>query len=261
MHIKQLIEYVNNPETLSNSSISDLSETIRKYPYFQTAHLLYLKNLYIQKGHKTDNELFKEPSNAHIANRRKLYNLLHHQEVSKADSASTEVKSDEDDKARDDGTDDQKTAKDLKILLDELPEDTRKYFLANPHFLENLKRKRGVLSKEETESEEEKRISDKKSPKQDLIDKFIEKAPTLERLKVKNTGDKSPENPKKTQGDNKKDDFVSDTLAKIYIKQGYYSRAINTYKKLSLKYPEKSSYFAEQIEMVNQLMKKNTTDE
>jgi len=52
------------------------------------------------------------------------------------------------------------------------------------------------------------------------------------------------------------DGLVTETLARIYVNQGYYSRAIDIYEKLSLKFPEKSSYFASQIEKVKEHIKK-----
>ncbi|MGV8091538.1 MAG: hypothetical protein AB2L24_06680 [Mangrovibacterium sp.] len=48
-------------------------------------------------------------------------------------------------------------------------------------------------------------------------------------------------------------DFVTETLARIYAKQGLYQEAIQAYEKLSLKYPEKNTYFVSQIEEIKKL--------
>lgn len=83
-----------------------------------------------------------------------------------------------------------------------------------------------------------------------IIEKFIKEEPQI--------GAPSPE---KVSLENKarpsaidQSGFVSETLARIYTEQGLYHKAIETYKKLSLKFPEKSPYFAD---LIKQLEKQN----
>ncbi len=54
----------------------------------------------------------------------------------------------------------------------------------------------------------------------------------------------------------REDDLASEPLAEIYVKQGKYDAAIDMYKKLSLRNPQKSAYFARQIDAV---LKEKTT--
>jgi hypothetical protein len=93
----------------------------------------------------------------------------------------------------------------------------------------------------------------KKLLQSELIDKFIISNPRIEPRREKN---ESPIPDISTPFVEERGGFVTETLARIYITQGYYSRAIDIYEKLSLKFPEKSSYFASQIEKVKELLKK-----
>ena len=49
------------------------------------------------------------------------------------------------------------------------------------------------------------------------------------------------------------EEIVSEPLALLLVKQGSYKKAIKMYEKLSLIFPEKSSFFAEQIENLKNL--------
>jgi hypothetical protein len=93
----------------------------------------------------------------------------------------------------------------------------------------------------------------KKLLQSELIDKFIMANPRIE--PVKDPSKVSSEDISKPFTE-KAGGFVTETLAKIYINQGYYSKAIDIYKELSLRFPEKSSYFASQIELVKEHLKK-----
>jgi hypothetical protein len=92
----------------------------------------------------------------------------------------------------------------------------------------------------------------RKKVQAELIDKFIIANPRIE--PVRDRSDHPVEDISKPFTE-EKGGFITETLAKIYISQGYYSKAIDIYEKLSLKFPEKSSYFATQIEKVKELIK------
>ena len=87
---------------------------------------------------------------------------------------------------------------------------------------------------------------DMKRKEDAIIQRFIHeephiKPPSNEKLDNENKAKRSAED---------QDELVTETLARIYTDQMLYHKAINTYKKLVLKFPEKSRYFADQIEQL-----------
>lgn len=80
----------------------------------------------------------------------------------------------------------------------------------------------------------------------EIIERFLKEDPTIKPPKPEQIDNENKA--KKSAEDNY--DLVSETLAKIYIEQMLYHKAIDTYKKLSLKYPEKSRYFADLIQSI-----------
>ncbi len=102
--------------------------------------------------------------------------------------------------------------------------------------------------------DETKTPSTKKISKfNDLIDKFIESSPSISKpqpSKFYNPAQKAKESVTENF------DLATETLAKIYIKQNNYKKAILVYEKLSLLYPEKISYFAARISELQTLLNK-----
>ncbi len=98
----------------------------------------------------------------------------------------------------------------------------------------------------------EKQISEINKPeKVELIDKFLALNPRIipDREYVSNDSAAM----KSLLSD--EEELFSETLAKIYINQGHLEKAMLTYEKLCLKYPEKNIYFAGQIERIKELIK------
>ena len=88
----------------------------------------------------------------------------------------------------------------------------------------------------------------------EIIDQFIEKAPRITRSR---TDFFNPVDYARNSTIDK-EDIVSETLASIYHRQGNFEKAIKIYEKLSLRYPEKSSYFAALIKKIKEDHNLNT---
>ncbi|MGJ8733916.1 MAG: hypothetical protein ACSHW4_12245 [Cellulophaga sp.] len=95
-------------------------------------------------------------------------------------------------------------------------------------------------------------VKQKKNKKFDLIDKFIKTNPKIKPAKNIETKVDISSSVKLN-----KDELMTETLAKVYLEQKKYKKAIQAYRILSLKYPEKSSFFANRIKSVEKIQKEN----
>ena len=93
---------------------------------------------------------------------------------------------------------------------------------------------------------------DIKTKKFELIDKFIATSPKIQPVKK----DTPVHNIAKSQM-MQPEALMTETLARIYVEQKNYNKAIQSYKILSLKYPEKSGFFADQIQAIKEIQEQN----
>jgi tetratricopeptide (TPR) repeat protein len=226
---------LTQPELLKNEHISELKSIIKEYPYFQSARALYLKGLKNQNSFRYNNEL--KLTAAYTTDRSVLFDFI------------TSEKFEE-------------TQEDIhQQILQKISEETPSEIVENVEVAEaKLDLGKPIqfsprethsfnewlqLSTQKTIIREEKKSLDKFG----IIDRFIENNPKIipvnkdEKIHVdipKNKVDKS---------------LMTETLAKVYLEQKKYSKAIKAYEILSLKYPEKSGFFADQIKRVKILQK------
>jgi tetratricopeptide (TPR) repeat protein len=109
--------------------------------------------------------------------------------------------------------------------------------------IENLKETREGGSDRETDADREKKF--------ELIDRFIADNP---KIKPGDTDTPKVDISQSLKIDKKQ--LMTETLARVYLEQGKFKKAIQAYRILILKYPEKSSFFADQIKAVEKLRAK-----
>lgn len=125
---------------------------------------------------------------------------------------------------------------------------TEEFDKSSPHSFSDWLKHTGDFVEES--AKETSAPSLKQSQAADLIDKFIREEPKITRSKTEFY------NPVNMAKQSVADDitFVSETLAKIYVLQGNYLKALHAYENLRLKYPEKRLYFALQIKNLRKLI-------
>jgi len=283
MNRQQFINYIKSPEQLNAESIIQLEDLVKEYPFFQTADSLLALNFFLENNIKFNDQL--KLASAYAADRRVLKRLLNSLqkvkqpeinqiksestiaiEVSKTTTINKEAPSDS--KTLTDLINQLKSEVDL-YMIQASDQKSSQQFAKLQHLAGKLEkiigsevksnihpaRKKGTKRTSATEySLEHLEELPVKKPKQlanaELIDKFIKEEP---KIVPKPTFFDPVDSAKHSLMDN--ESVVSETLAEIYYKQGNLLKAIKIYKKLSLVNPQKSSYFAAQIEKIRKEIK------
>ncbi len=251
-----LQQWIQHPEILNRDTLYELRNLVARYPYFQSIRLLYLKNLYLLHDINFGTELRKAV--LYIADRRNLFHLIEGDRfiLSKTNTQVTSENS-----LIDEPTIDRTlTLIDafLSTATDDVASQTSLDYTMDytTYLLED-----SPISSSETED----------MPKlhgHELIDGFLERSesePVMKLQSIKNE-DRLPVssheinssedaiNESEADGEEEDESCFTETLAKIYVKQQRYSKALEIIKKLSLKYPKKNAYFADQIRFLEKLI-------
>lgn len=231
-------------------SLQELVTLARQYPYCQALRLLYLKNLSELRSVRYAEELRRNV--VYLPDRARMFAYLDHGEYAwsrhfHAQKASEYgVPAEERDAFQLIDTylrnaNEEPYPEELEDLLPKVKEEQSADYVTM------------LLDRPDIETPADENATP--SVQQTLIDSFIEKD---EKEGVRLPFEEMPADTGKSA--NKEDllireeSFLTESLAKIYIKQKKYSKALEIIKKLSLKYPEKNVYFVDQIRFLEKII-------
>ncbi|UMB60320.1 hypothetical protein MHL31_14700 [Lutibacter sp. A80] len=251
MNTTEFISLMQNTATIDAAKTAELEAIINEYPYFQLARAIQLKGLNNTNSFKYNQALKKTA--AYTVDRSVLFNFITTQNFEKNTVTAPIVKKDVDViptpivKETPKKTIETPKSKPPKKTSSEVLEIGKplKFKNTEPHSFNEWMQLIAQKPINRTEVSEKKTA---KSNKISLIDKFIEAKPKIKPVN-KNTvnQDISPESTSENES------LMTETLAKVYLEQQKFENAIKAYRILSLKYPEKSGFFADQIKAIKNL--------
>ncbi len=249
MDLEQLIKH---PELLDKETLYDLRSLLALYPYFQTARLLLLKNLFLLHDPTFDEELRR--SAVYITDRKVIFDMVEaaHYKLRNTNAAKQETKT----ASSNDGN---RTISLIDQFLDSMPveqgeDGKKKKSKRKPTPADATTDYVSYLLETESEDEETDAPNNPAMKGQDLIDNFIQNDNGKRQLKEEPEYVPDVEATGKTE---KEEEFYTETLAQIYIRQEHYSKALEIIKRLNLNNPKKNVYFADQIRFLEKLIINN----
>ncbi|MDT8414762.1 MAG: hypothetical protein RQ735_05225 [Flavobacteriaceae bacterium] len=281
LEISEFTYLLNNPEAVTKAQTTQLKTVLDEFPYFHSGRAIYLKGLQQQESYLFDDAL--KTMAAHTANRailfdyitantfephqtaRKIQNneiLAHNLDV--VDLEVIDPSGEHPEKSLDKATSDAILDKDLfeekmisKPAVSSTLDEDKKLVNFNPkdrhsfedwlHYAAPQKPSKDAAN---GPAHHEARPNLERNKKFELIDRFLAESPKIvpekDHKTSLNINSAAPEA-----------EIMTETLAKVYTHQKKFKKAIKAYKILSLKYPEKSGYFADQIRALQALDKNN----
>ncbi len=294
MKIENYTYLLANPQKITSEDLSALDLLVKKYPYFQSARALQLKGLKNQESflyndalkltaaHTTDRDILFEyiTSEKFIQNEISQTILQHDASVDEikviAENVSEQISLEIDMQLKaemqraenilnpelfqrkvESVTDLVEKKEEPKEILQ--PDKPLEFTKNDTHsFSEWLKLTKAKPIERESETSKtaaDTSAQDEKERKFELIDKFIQEKPKI--IPSENTSNTMKKEDSKNPSiayTQPSESLMTETLAKVYLQQKNYKKAIQAYKILILKNPEKSGFFADQIRAIEKLI-------
>ena len=262
INLIELTHLLQNPHRIDANAEVALNDMITEFPYFQAARALHLLGLKKQGSYKYNAALKKTA--AYTTDRAILFDFITREEFQIVNYIT------EDAGMVETGTSDtephllpaEKSTEEITALIEDkkeiLPLGKPINFRANDQYsfnewlmLTNFKPIERIEHTEILSLSGSLPQKNRKEDKFDLIAKFIASNPKIGPV------DASVPEVFSDFSIQENENLMTETLAHVYLEQKKFNKAITAFQILSLKYPEKSSFFAHQIEAIKELQKNN----
>ena len=246
-----LSQYIQNPDSIDAHAISECESLLQKYPYFEAVHLLYLKSV-----RKIDEDRYREvlPKHiCHIKNNKSLFFIAEGANCDWLQLCTLDEKNNAECVEEKDAVD--MIDSFLEAYRVDKKKQTEQEGVSSCDFVPIIDYGYLTKMKSVSLSADEQVKQPPKSYQDELIDRFMEEI-ALRDKPFKLNDEPVPEPVVSTDNHQKKlqEEPLSENLAKNYIKQRRYEEALEIIQKLSLIYPEKNIYFADQIRFLRKLI-------
>jgi hypothetical protein len=243
-----LTNYIKQPEELKAASVQELQELVERYPYFQAARLLLLQGLYQLQDDRFGVELRKAA--LFVPDRARLFELIEGDKF----KLEPEVRASREPVPSEVLPSADRTQVLIDSFLQQKPEESKP---RRPRPVDATTDYMGYLLQMEDAP-----ASPASTPVAPEVNQLTQPSPLSSKMETVTDDDSTTENEAElTPSGMEESDtnvpseaFFTETLARIYIKQGKYSKAIEIIRRLYLNYPKKSRYFADQIRFLEKLI-------
>lgn len=261
MNLIEFNKILIQPNQIKKDQIGGLKSIIEEYPFFQVAHFLHLKALKKQRSFKYNDYLKKTA--AYTTDRSVLFDSITSDDLD-IHPAPADLIIVKDEHKEVEEASDTKAAEEI-IEEDTSPEETLGIgsplkFKSDESYsfrewlqlssFEPIERTQSDTDSNKSEPNQENKGLAKGHKEMDLIDKFIASSPKINPSLYDSYTDVAMDSVQENES------LMTETLAHVYVEQKKYQKAITAFTILSLKYPEKSSFFAHQIEAIKKLQEK-----